>query len=180
MDTFRTCSVSELQTRIKNGTATLVDVREYPEYAEAHIEGAQLVPLGTLRQNPALAGDSGEALLLCRSGRRAGEAAKILREHGRVEPVVVEGGIEAWKKAGYPVNQQKGPISLERQVRIAAGTLVLTGLFVPGLRFVPYVVGAGLVFAGVSNSCAMGMLLARLPWNRLKSDAASPSCPATR
>lgn len=178
MDTFRTCSVDELRTKIKNGTVALVDVREYPEYAEAHIEGARLVPLGTLRQNSALAGDTGEVLLLCRGGRRAAEAAQFLRAQGRVEPVVVEGGIEAWKKAGYPVNRQKGPMSLERQVRIAAGALVLTGLFVPGIRFVPYVVGAGLVFAGVSDTCAMGMLLARLPWNRTKSDPTSASCPA--
>ena len=97
-----------------------------------------------------------------------------------VHPVVVTGGIEAWKKAGHPIKSEKGPIALERQVRIAAGALVLTGLLVPGLGVIPYVVGAGLVFAGISNTCAMGMALARLPWNRPKSSSASAACPATR
>lgn len=176
MGTINTCSVDELRDKLKGGNATLVDVREYPEYTEAHIDGAKLVPLGTLRQNPALAGEEGETFLLCRSGRRAQEAARILSEGGRVKPIVVSGGIEAWKQAGYPVTSQKGPISLERQVRIAAGALVLTGLLVPGLRFLPYVVGAGLVFAGISNTCAMGMLLARLPWNQTKAGIAA-TCP---
>lgn len=175
----KTCSVNELCAKMESGKTTLVDVREYPEYTEAHIGGAKLVPLGTLRHNPRLAGESGEVLILCRSGRRAEEAAQILREAGHVEPIVVEGGIEAWKKAGYPVTHQKGPISLERQVRIAAGALVLAGLFVPGLPFLPYVIGAGLVFAGLTDTCAMGMLLARLPWNQAKSGSTN-ACPAGR
>ncbi|MES2460571.1 MAG: rhodanese-like domain-containing protein [Armatimonadota bacterium] len=176
MDTINTCSVDELRDKLKGGSVTLVDVREYPEYTEAHIDGAKLVPLGMLRQNPALAGEAGEVFLLCRSGRRAGEAAGILSKGGRVKPIVVSGGIEAWNQAGYPVKSQKGPIALERQVRIAAGALVLTGLLVPGLGFIPYVVGAGLVFAGISNTCAMGMFLARLPWNRTKASPAA-ACP---
>jgi rhodanese-related sulfurtransferase len=177
MEAIRTCSADELRERLKGGNTTLIDVREYPEYTEAHIDGATLVPLGTLRRNPALAGENGEVFLLCRSGKRAREAAGILSDGGRVQPVVVTGGIEAWKQAGHPVKTGRGPIALERQVRIAAGALVLTGLLVPGLGFIPYVVGAGLVFAGISNTCAMGMLLARLPWNQTKA-AAVAACPA--
>jgi len=177
----KVCSVHELRAKINAGTVTLVDVREYPEYAEAHIAGARLVPLQSLRQNPELVGGGEDVFLLCRSGRRAQEAAQILRERGLAQPLVVEGGIEAWKQAGFPVTGQKGPVSLERQVRIAAGALVLTGLFVPGLRFLPYVVGTGLVFAGVTDSCAMGMLLARLPWNRPKAGSPSAAaCPAAQ
>lgn len=182
METNKGCSVHELHDKINAGPVTLVDVREYPEYAEAHIAGARLVPLQSLRHNPELAGAGGEEVfLLCRSGRRAQEAAQILQERGSARPRVVEGGIEAWKQAGFPVTGQKGPVSLERQVRIAAGALVLTGLFVPGLRFLPYVVGTGLVFAGVTDSCAMGMLLARLPWNRPKAGSPSAAaCPAAQ
>ncbi|MES2462680.1 MAG: rhodanese-like domain-containing protein [Armatimonadota bacterium] len=177
MKTIKTCSVDELRDTLKGGSsATLIDVREYPEYTESHIDGAKFIPLGTLRQNPHLAGEMGEVSLLCRSGRRAAEAAHILSEQGKVKPVVVTGGIEAWKKEGHPVKSQKGPIALERQVRIAAGALVLTGLLVPGLHFLPYVVGAGLIFAGISNTCAMGMLLARLPWNQTKVGN-SAACP---
>jgi rhodanese-related sulfurtransferase len=170
MTSVTTCSVDELRSRLIDGSTPVLDVREFPEYAEAHIEGTRLVPLGTLRQDPSLAGTDGEVLLLCRSGRRAGEAAQLLRERGTVSPIVVDGGIDAWKQAGYPVKRGNGAVSLERQVRIAAGSLVLLGLLTPGIHFLPYVVGAGLVFAGVTDTCAMGMLLARLPWNRQKSE----------
>jgi rhodanese-related sulfurtransferase len=170
---IRTCTVDELESRLKAGETTILDVREYPEYAEGHVAKSRLLPLGVLRQDVRLAGERGEVYLICRTGRRAHEAATVLQAAGRWEPVVVDGGIEAWKQAGHPVRQEKGPISLERQVRIAAGSLILLGLVVPGLQWLPYFVGAGLVFAGVTNSCAMGMLLARLPWNRPRFQTAS-------
>jgi rhodanese-related sulfurtransferase len=155
----------------------MLDVREYPEYAEAHVPGGRLLPLGELRRRPELAGKWGEVLLLCRSGRRATEAAEILSRFGSVQPIVIEGGIEAWKQAGYPVAQEKGPISLERQVRIAAGALVVAGLLLdfalPGARLLSGFVGAGLIVAGVTDTCAMGLLLAKLPWNRRKGAAAT-------
>jgi rhodanese-related sulfurtransferase len=172
---LRTISVAELKDRLERGDGVLLDVREYPEYTEAHLPNTRLVPLGELRAQPELAGAGGEALILCRSGRRAREAAEVLSRHGKVEPVVVEGGIEAWKAAGYPVRKEKGPMSLERQVRIAAGTLVLLGLVIPGALPLSYFVGAGLVFAGVTNTCAMGLLLAKLPWNRPKTPVTCPS-----
>jgi rhodanese-related sulfurtransferase len=170
---IRTCSIKELQTCLATGHASVLDVREYPEYAEGHVDGARLLPLAELRRNPARVGADGELYLLCRTGRRAREAALILQKTGACTPIVVDGGMEAWKQAGYDVRREKGPISLERQVRITAGSLILLGLLVPGLRWLPYFVGAGLVFAGVTNSCAMGMLLSRLPWNRPRSQPAS-------
>jgi rhodanese-related sulfurtransferase len=158
----------------------LIDVREFPEYAEAHVAGSRLLPLGALRSG-AGADLAGEVLLLCRSGRRAKEAAECLTGRG-VTPVVVEGGIEAWKQAGYPVRQEKGPMSLERQVRIAAGALVLSGilldLVIPGARYLSAFVGAGLIFAGVTDTCAMGLLVAKLPWNRPRTGA-GPADPGT-
>lgn len=174
---IQTCSVEEVRRRLEQGDCRLVDVREFPEYAEAHVAGSRLVPLGELKQGAA-PDLSGEVLLLCRSGRRAWEAAEHLAQRG-ASPVVIEGGIEAWKKAGFPVRGEKGPISLERQVRIAAGALVLTGILVdlvlPGARYLSAFVGAGLIFAGVTDTCAMGLLIAKLPWNRPRSGAA-PAC----
>lgn len=174
MNAEQCCSVQELRERSERGGGTVLDVREYPEYAEAHLPGSRWVPLGDLKRKPELAG-TGEVLLLCRSGRRAREAAALLAGRPGVRPVVVEGGIEAWKQAGYPIRREKGPISLERQVRIAAGTLVLTGLILdtvlPGARFLSAFVGAGLIFAGITDTCAMGLLLAKLPWNRAKAGA---------
>jgi len=176
----QSCSVAEAKQRLESGGCEVLDVREYPEYAEAHLPGSRLVPLGELREQPERGG-SGDLLILCRSGRRAREAAEILEGRGGARPVVIEGGIDAWKQAGYAVRQERGPISLERQVRIAAGSLVLAGLLIPGALPLSYFVGAGLVFAGVTNSCAMGLLLARLPWNRPrrgqgKSETGSVTC----
>lgn len=169
------CSVTEARRRLESGCA-LLDVREYPEWVEAHLPGARLVPLGELKKQPELGG-AGEMLVLCRSGRRAREAAELLAQSG-ARPVVIEGGIEAWKQAGYPVRKEgQGPISLERQVRIAAGALVIAGLLLdmvlPGARYLSLFVGCGLVFAGVTNTCAMGLLIARAPWNRRRKSAAA-------
>ncbi len=167
MSAMRTCSVHQVMERLEGGTCVLVDVRELPEYADAHLPGSRLIPLGELRRRPELVGE-GEVLLLCRGGRRAREAAAVLEGREGVQPIVIEGGMDAWMRAGFPTRKQKGPISLERQVRIAAGSLVLLGVLVPGLIGLSYFVGAGLVFSGVTNSCAMGLLLAKLPWNRAK------------
>ena len=177
MNSLRTCSVHELCARMKEGNTALLDVREFPEYAQGHIEGARLIPMSALRKNPGLAPEAGEVVLICRTGKRAREVARLLCASGSVEPIVVEGGFEAWKQAGYPASQRGGPIALERQVRIAAGALVLTGLLVPGLQLLPYVVGAGLVFAGLTDTCGMAMLLTRLPWNRQKAEPGT-TCPA--
>lgn len=177
MSTMRTCNVKELLEQLERG-GNVVDVREYPEYAEAHLPGTRLIPLGKIKQHPELAGE-GEVLLLCRSGRRAREAAELLASRAGVQPIVIEGGIEALKQAGVPTRKEKGPISLERQVRIAAGALVLMGLLLdlvlPGARFLSYFVGAGLIFAGVTDTCAMGMLLAKLPWNQRRVEDSFPA-----
>ena len=170
---IRSCSVDEARQRLERGTGVLLDVREYPEYLEAHLPGSRLLPLGDLKRQPELAG-AGEVLLLCRSGRRAREAAELLEGRAGVQPIVIEGGIEAWKQAGYLTRTEKGPISLERQVRIAAGALVLLGLLAPRLKPLSVFVGAGLVFAGVTDTCAMGLLLARLPWNQAKRGTSCP------
>lgn len=160
------CSIEEARDRLARGACVLLDVRELPEYAEAHVAGSRLLPLSELRRRPELPGISGEVLLLCRSGRRAADAADLLSACAGLQPVVVDGGLDAWRGAGLPAESSKGPISLERQVRIAAGTLVLAGLLIPGARPLSYFVGAGLIFAGVTDTCAMGLLLAKLPWNR--------------
>ena len=112
--------------------------------------------------------------LLCHSGRRAADAAQQFVAAGFQNAVVVEGGTEAWEKAGLPVTRGAGVISIERQVRIAAGAIVLTGIvlgwFVHRYFFgLSAFVGAGLVFAGVSDWCGMGLLLAKAPWNQRRT-----------
>ncbi|MCT7957139.1 rhodanese-like domain-containing protein [Laspinema palackyanum] len=163
---------------LKNGLdeqkVTLIDVREPGEFAGEHIKGATLLPLSQFDpHSPKLQGDN-DIVLYCQSGNRSQQAAQKLLAVGVPEVMQLKGGINGWKQAGYSVEVNKNaPISIFRQVQIVAGTLVFTGTVLgyfvnPGFLFLSGFVGAGLVFAGISNTCAMGMLLAKLPYNQVK------------
>jgi rhodanese-related sulfurtransferase len=110
--------------------------------------------------------------IFCRSGNRAKQAADKLEKGGYQQCHVVEGGTIAWVEAGLPVTRGTGTvISLERQVRIAAGTLVVSGVLLayfvnPAFIWLSGFIGAGLTFAGITDKCGMGMLIARMPWNQ--------------
>jgi rhodanese-related sulfurtransferase len=155
----------------------LIDVRTPAEYAQVHAEGARLIPLDSLdprafmtARGPSSAGRP--VFVLCQSGGRAAKAVERFRQAGFNDVAFVEGGTVAWERAGLPVVRGEGKvISLERQVRIAAGSLVLLGatlgwLVHPVFFGLCAFIGAGLVFAGVTDWCGMGMLLARMPWNK--------------
>lgn len=158
---------------------TLIDVRTPVEFAEVHVAQARNVPLDRLDPKTLL--DSGQldvkrpVYLICRTGARAEKAAAALGAAGITNAVVVAGGTVGWIDAGHPVERGTFKvISLERQVRIAAGSLVFTGVILgwqvhPGFYGLSGFVGAGLVFAGITDFCGMGLLLARAPWNQLKS-----------
>ena len=140
--------------------AVLVDVREPDEFARAHVPGAVNRPLATLDA----AGLPPGAVLMCQSGLRC---APFAASHP-----VLAGGLAAWEAAGLPVARDaRAPLPLMRQVQVAAGGLVVLGvlggaLLAPGLYALAGLVGAGLVFAGVSGTCGMASLLRRMPWNR--------------
>ena len=108
---------------------------------------------------------------MCRSGKRATEAAQAIAAAGVATPYVVQGDLEEWQAAGLPSQKaEDGPLSIERQVRIGAGSLVLLGLLVPRLRVISYFVPCGLIFAGVTDWCGMGKVLSKMPWNRPQGD----------
>ncbi len=168
---------AELQHRLSNEPkSVVVDVRTPVEFAEVHVPRAINVPLDRLTPEAlAAAGcEAGEqpVYLLCRGGQRATKAAEALLACGYTRPVVVTGGTLAWIDAGLPVERGEAKvISLERQVRIAAGAIVFTGALLawfvhPAFVWLSGFVGAGLVFAGVTDFCGMGLLIARMPWNR--------------
>ncbi|MEU5656921.1 rhodanese-like domain-containing protein [Streptomyces sp. NPDC047737] len=150
----------------------LLDVRMPGEFRAAHIPGSYNVPLDTLREHRAelLAHLDEDVVLVCRSGARAAQAEKALSEAGLPNLRVLEGGIVAWETADAPVNRGPERWDMERQVRLVAGSIVLAtglvGVFVPGAHLVGTAIGAGLTYAAVSNSCAMGVLLSKLPYNR--------------
>ena len=167
-----TCPPSEAKQRHAAGLTHLIDVRTPAEHRALHAEGVTLIPLDQF--NPAALKASVPAgktiYLLCKSGGRAKMAAQKLVDVG-CPCVVVEGGTEAWAAANLPVVRGKSTISLERQVRIVAGLLVLIGV-VLGFTVHPYwfgisgFVGAGLTFAGITDTCMMGMLISKCSWNR--------------
>ncbi len=167
------CSEREL-----NKALFVIDVRTEAEHAACHVPGVRLYPLQNL--DPAVvlleadkAGADVPIYVLCKGGGRAQQAAVKLAAAGSGHPVVVvAGGTDACKAFGVPVNEGRAVMSLERQVRIAAGGLVLAGavlgyLINPGFFALSGFVGAGLMFAGITDTCAMGMMLARMPWNKV-------------
>jgi rhodanese-related sulfurtransferase len=174
---MKTIAPAELQALLAaQPDLPLLDVRTPVEYAEMHVPQARNVPLDTLAPRElfdAGALTKGQPIyLLCRTGARASKAAEKFTKEGFGEAVIVEGGTVAWSQAGLPVDRGSVKvISLERQVRIAAGSLTFIGAalawFVhPYFIAIPAFVGAGLVFAGMTDFCGMGLLLAKAPWNR--------------
>jgi rhodanese-related sulfurtransferase len=165
----------------------LIDVRTPTEYREVHVAFARNVPLDRL-DPAALRGSQGDRpgplYVICRSGSRAEQACRKLQAAGHDNVVSVAGGTLAWERAGLPIVRGRKAVSLERQVRIAAGALVLVGAVLamtvhPLFALLSAFVGAGLVFAGVTDTCGMGMLLARMPWNQVKEEAPAGSAAAT-
>ena len=153
----------------------IIDVRTPAEFREVHVPGVRNVPLDTLRPEELRSEmkDLGDAPLyvICRSGARSDKACEQLSRAGVPSVVSVDGGTIAWEAAGLPVERGRKSMSLERQVRIAAGSIVFVGAVLayvvhPAWAMVSAFVGAGLIFAGITDTCGMGMMLARMPWNR--------------
>ncbi|MFC3492627.1 rhodanese-like domain-containing protein [Glycomyces rhizosphaerae] len=161
---------------IATGPDTLVvDVRTPGEFASAHLPGAINLPLDQvdahLRRIVADAG--GRMILVCQSGRRAAQCQAKLAAAGLADTAVLDGGMIAWTAADGPVVKGRKRWDLERQVRLVAGGIVLisvlASLLWPAAVFFAGLIGAGLTFAALRNSCLMGMLLARLPYNRVSA-----------
>jgi rhodanese-related sulfurtransferase len=153
----------------------LIDVRTPAEYGEVHLEFARNVPLDQLDPKAVIerrVDAGGEPLyIICQAGGRGRQACEKFAKAGFENVVNVEGGTSACLATDLPVVRGKKVMSLERQVRIAAGSLVLVGVVLsylvhPYLIGISAFVGAGLVFAGVTDTCGMGMMLAKMPWNR--------------
>ncbi len=154
--------------------AILVDIREADEHAREHVPGSHHLPLSKLDEADLAVHEGRQVIFHCRSGARtAANASRLAQKVGETcEAYVLEGGLDALKKAGLAVAQdRRQPIELQRQVMIAAGSLVLVGTVLgltisPWFFAIPAFVGAGLTFAGVTGFCGMALLLMRAPWNR--------------
>jgi rhodanese-related sulfurtransferase len=157
----------------------VIDVRTPGEYRSGHIKGARLLPLDELRpEKLPLVHSDGESrdseqnvYITCQSGYRAAQAAERLAIAGYRAVKVVEGGTQAWEKAGLPIKRCGSVISIERQVQITVGSLIVLKVFfgftVHELFFaLAALIGSGLIVAGITRWCGMAQLIAGMPWNR--------------
>jgi len=166
--------------QLRGESPALLDVRSAAEYRAGHIPGAQHIPIEELvpdavprKFNRPSVGSNETLYITCQAGPRAQRAAERLRHAGYTNLALIEGGTQAWEKAGFPLKRCGASISLERQVQIAIGMLLILKVFlgfsVHELFFaLTALVGAGLIIAGVTRWCGMAKLIARMPWNRRK------------
>lgn len=173
MTEARRIKPEELKKILKeNPSAQVIDVREAVEHAGERIASSRNIPLSNLDQSRHEIDGTRPVYLLCQRGGRATQAAGKLLEHGFDSLHIIEGGIEACKAGGLPVEKGSSKVwAMDRQVRFAAGTLVLTGILLswlvhPGFIAVSVFVSAGLIFSAVTDTCGMAMMLAKMPWNK--------------
>lgn len=168
----QTVDAATAKSWLDQGDTLLLDVREPAEYAREHIPAATLAPLSTLDPAELDLGGARRVIVHCASGARSATAASQLQAAGIATVANLQGGLPAWRAAGYEVVvDRRAPLPIMRQVQIAAGTLILIGVALgglvhPGFFGLSAFVGAGLVFAGATGWCGMAMLLGRLPYNR--------------
>jgi rhodanese-related sulfurtransferase len=172
----RTMSIREVTPeqarKLLDSGAVLIDVRDSIDHARERIPQARNIPLASLGRSPLPTSGAAAMIFHCKSGARTAANAKRLAASAGCDTYLLQGGLEAWKRAGLPVQlDRKQPLELMRQVQIAAGLLVLTGVVlgasVSGIFYaLAGVVGAGLTFAGVTGTCGMANLLRLMPWNR--------------
>ncbi|TWU30974.1 rhodanese-like domain-containing protein [Novipirellula artificiosorum] len=175
MSEVQTISVRDLAALEAKESIELIDVRTPAEFRGIHAESARNLPLDALDPDAIMKNRSGQAdaplYVICRSGGRATKACQQFIQAGYNNVVNVEGGTSAWDSAGLPVVRGKQTMSLERQTRIAVGVIVLiSGVLAvavnPYFAVIAAMMGAGLAFAGITDSCMLGMMLAKMPWNQ--------------
>ncbi len=162
------------------GECQVIDVREFSEFNSERIADAQLMPLSNFEKHADEIDHSKPVYLMCRSGNRAKQAAEKLTAQGFTDIHVIKGGMAAWSEANLPVVTGESKIwSLERQVRFAAGSFVVAGILLGAsvhiyLLVIAAFIGAGLMFSAATDTCAMGMMLAKMPWNKAPAECEVP------
>jgi rhodanese-related sulfurtransferase len=172
MSTLTKIDPKSVAEGLKSGRFHLIDIREADEFAREHIPGAVSLPLSGVEQADVKLEAGRTAVFHCKSGMRTEANCAALSARVDGDALLLEGGLDAWKKAGLPVKDNaNAPLPMNRQVQITAGLLVLTGVALGALVHpagygLAAFVGAGLTFAGVSGWCGMANVLAVMPWNK--------------
>ena len=177
---IKQATVHEINELLGGGECQVIDVREFSEFDSERIASALFMPLSNFEKHLDEIDHSKPVYLMCRSGNRAKQAAEKLINKGFTDIHVIEGGMAAWSGANLPVVKGASKVwSLERQVRFTAGLFVLAGVLLsvfvsPYLILMSGFVGAGLLFSAVTDTCGMGMFLARMPWNKAPAACETP------
>lgn len=170
--TLTKLSPQDVQARLASGAAVLVDIREPDEFARAHIVGAQSQPLSGWEQAHLKVDPGADVIFTCRTGMRTAGACDRLAARVSGDAFVLDGGLDGWARAGLPVAEDRqAPMELNRQVQIAAGSMILAGVLLgftvaPGWFLLSGFVGAGLTFAGLTGTCGLARVLMLASWNR--------------
>jgi rhodanese-related sulfurtransferase len=176
---------TELQRLAQAGAVDILDVRTSAEFESAHIPGAVLVPLDKVDATTFLKarGDQRKPVyVVCHSGGRAQKAIEKFQRAGFGGCILVEGGTQAWLDAGLPVIRgNRRTLSIQRQVQITIGIISGTGAALAltvhrGFALLPLLTGCGLLFAGLTGTCGLALLLAKMPWNRAPVDNSQSCC----
>lgn len=169
---YQNISARDAQQWLSNGEAVFIDVREPAEFANKHIEGAKLIPLGKISAKD-LPSTNKKIIIYCQKGLRGNSAcAKVTKQSNEVTVYNLEGGIQSWVDAGFhTIKGESKVLPIDRQVQLTIGLLALTGSIAghfisPAFLLIPAFLGAGLIFAGLSGTCGLAVLLAKLPWNQ--------------
>ena len=174
-------SPQELAAALAAGGCQLVDVREPVEHAEAHVASARLIPLGQIEARCGEIDPHKPVVVMCHAGKRGQTAADKLRQLGFNDVRNLEGGLLAWKAAGMVcVEGTRKCLPLMRQVQLVIGLCVFTGsllavLVDPRWVYLPMFFGAGLIFAGSTGFCGLALLLAKMPWNQVRTASCDKS-----
>jgi rhodanese-related sulfurtransferase len=167
-----TIDPNTLRSRMDAECPRILDVRTPAEFESAHIPGAYNVPLDLLREHrkELAARINPEVILVCRSGVRATQAEHALTQAGLPGVRILDGGMMRWEQSGGPVSRGRRTWELERQVRLVAGSIVTGSLAAsiiwPWAKWLAAGIGSGLTVAALTDTCAMGMFLAKMPWNQ--------------
>jgi rhodanese-related sulfurtransferase len=165
-------SVNELQNYISEGREfCYIDVRTPAEFTSEHIANFRNIPLDQLGEFEKELSEHHTIVFSCGSGIRSAKASKQLE--GKVKVVLnLEGGLAAWSVARFlTIKGSSTVISIMRQVQIVVGLGVVFGVILSQLYHINFIwvsafFGAGLLFAGLTNTCALAILLGKMPWNK--------------
>lgn len=169
---FSTIPAKQAFEKLSQPNSILLDVRTAQEFSQTSVslDNVMHLPLQTLSSALSSLSPRKSYYVLCKTGLRATMAAMSLIQSGFPDVAAIEGGLDAWDKSGLPINKTPGPISIERQVRIIAGCLIVIGSLLGFVNLwfliIPLFVGSGLLFAGLSDTCMMALLLMKLPYNK--------------